>query len=82
MPDHDPADRRRRYELNSLSLPPKLARDRFTKRSRLVRKLKHERTLEIDRAMQAARKLEMTFKQRPGRLEFVDYLFSVHRKHE
>src|SRR5687767_1270976 len=75
MPDHDPANRRRGNQLDSLFR--KLPRDRFAKRRRLFRELKHPRTLEIDRAMQPARKLEMTFEQRSGLFEFINHVFSV-----
>ena len=39
VPDHDSADRRGRHQPNPL--PRKLARDRFSERCRLLRKLKH-----------------------------------------
>ena len=39
VPDHDSADRRGRHQPDPL--PRKLARNRFTKRRRLLRKLKH-----------------------------------------
>lgn len=39
--------------------------------------LQHERALQIHRAVQAARKLKMTFEQRPGCSELIDDFFSV-----
>jgi hypothetical protein len=75
MTNYNPTDRRRRNELNPL--PLKLLSNRTPKRFRLLRKLKHERTLQIDRAVQATRELKMTFQQRAGRSELIDNLFSV-----
>src|ERR1700752_3048517 len=39
--------------------------------------LQHECALQIDRAVQAARELKMTFEQSPGRSELIDDFFSV-----
>jgi len=75
MTNHDSTDRRRRDELNSL--PLKLLGNRFSKRLSVLRKLKHERTLQIDRAMQTTRKLKMALEQSAGLSELIDHLFSV-----
>src|SRR5678816_3033763 len=73
--NHDPANRRRRHELNSLASI--LLRNRASEAFCTLRKLKHERTLQIDRAVQTTRQLKMTFQQRAGSSELIDHLFSV-----
>ena len=75
MPDHNPANRRGRHELNPRI--GKLLRDRSSKRFRLLWKLKHTRTLKIDRAVQPAGQLKVPFQQRAGLFELVDYLFRI-----
>src|SRR4051794_14525637 len=75
MTNHDPTNRRRRNELNSL--PSKLFGNRAPECLSSLRKLKHERTLQIDRAVQAAGKLKMALQQRTGCSELIDNLFSV-----
>lgn len=74
MPDHDPANRRRSNQLDPLC--GKLPRNRLTKRRCLLWKLKHERALQVDCAVQTARELEVTFEQRARRLELMYYFVS------
>jgi hypothetical protein len=76
MSNHDPANRRRRHQLNSL--PLKLLRNRAPECLSALGKLKHERTLQIDRAMQTAGELKVAIQQRASRSELIDHLFSVH----
>ena len=73
MPDHDPANRRRRNQLNAL--PRIQLSNRAPEGFRLLRKLKHERALQIDRAVQAAGKLKVTFEERSYVPELIDDLF-------
>lgn len=73
MSDHDSTNRRRRDERNPRIR--KLLRDRSSKRLSLLGKLKHARTLKIDSAVQSAGQLKMTFQQRAGLFELVDYFF-------
>src|SRR6185503_15087324 len=81
MTDYYSANRRRRYEFDSLVLPPESLRDGFTKRRRLLGKLKHQRALEIDCAVQTAGKLKVAFQQRAGLFELINHLVSVQFVH-
>src|SRR5690348_5807128 len=75
MSDHDSANRGRRHELNSLALI--LLRNPASKSFCSLRKLKHERALQIDRAVQTTGQLKMTFQKRAGSSELIDQLFGV-----
>ena len=75
MTNNDATDRGRRDELNSL--PLKFLGNRSSERFSLFRKLKHERTLQVDRAVQAAGKLKVTLEQRAGFSELIYNLLCV-----
>src|SRR5688500_14636192 len=75
MPEDEPANRRRGHALNPL--PGKLARNSVTERRGPFRKLEHERTMEIDRAMQTTRELKVAFQQRARLFELINHFISV-----
>jgi hypothetical protein len=75
VPDHDSTNGRRGYELNALIHI--LYSNRSPESGSILRKLQHERALQIDRTVQAAGKLEMTFEQRSSRFELIDNLFRL-----
>src|SRR6185369_1089734 len=73
--DHEAANRGRCNQLNAC--PSKFLRDRAPEALSLVRKLKHQRTLQVNGAVQTTGELKMTFQQRTGLSELIDNLFRV-----
>src|SRR5262249_16323231 len=73
--DHDPANRWRRHQLNSLTSI--LLSYRASEAFGSFRKLKHERALQVDCAVPTAGQLKVTLQKRARRSKLIDDLFSV-----